>query len=137
MTDNLLAPTHEIIRCCDALLSEAEGKLNEKQRYHIESIRVMAGDQRLADDHPSGLLSGFNWFALQTDAEDKERRAVQELGYFVRTPLAAIRAKVYVLLRLGEKSGNLNDNQQAYVKQIQRCTDQIQDELNRIWAESG
>jgi hypothetical protein len=91
--DSLLTPTREIIRCCEALLSEADGTLDEQQRQHIEGICEQAGDQHHPDGLPNGLLSGFNWYTAQTNSVEKERHPGQELGYFVRTPLADIRAK--------------------------------------------
>jgi signal transduction histidine kinase len=133
MPDTLLTPTHKIIGCCDALLSETDGALNEKQRTHVETIRAAAGDKMTADNNfPAGLLSGFNWYEGQLESEEKAARAKHDLGYFVRTPLNTIRTYGYLLLKSADKAGNLNINQRELVEQILSCAEQIQNQLQRL-----
>jgi hypothetical protein len=132
MTDTLLARTNKIIACCDALLSEADGPLNEKQRSQVETIRLAAGDKMTEDNYPAGLTSGFNWYADQMDSEEKRQRAKNDLGYFVKTPLNTTLTYSYLLLKSADKTGNLTWNQRDLVEQIQRCAEQIQFELQRL-----
>jgi signal transduction histidine kinase len=132
MSENLLAPTREILRCCEALLSEADGALDEKQRKWIENISRHAGDTWLGDGWPGGLLSAFNWYVEKTKSEASVERATYDMSHDVRTPLASIQTSTSILLRWGEKIGNLNERQRATIEQIQHCGDQIVNEVMRL-----
>jgi hypothetical protein len=132
MTATLLALTHKIIACCDTLLSEADGTLNEKHRSQVETIRAAAGDKMTDDNFPAGLLSGFSWYADQQDTEEKRQRAKHDLGYFLRTPLNTTSTYAYLLLKSADKAGNLNANQRELVEQIRHYSEQIQRELQRL-----
>jgi hypothetical protein len=105
MSDELLEPTREIIHLCDMLLSDTDASLDEKQRKHLRGILDMAGDQYIDGNYPSGLLSGFDWYATQTDTEGNGHRSAQELGYFVRTPSPQFAQKYMSYSDLTKKQG--------------------------------
>jgi hypothetical protein len=121
MSDNLIAATLEIIRLCDALLSEVDSPLNEKQQRWVEDLRDCAADIPETDDRSAGLLNLYNIYVSTQ----------HELLYVAPTPLAVMRTNVYLLLS-GEKYGHLNDERRESIRHIQHCIDQIESELDRI-----
>jgi signal transduction histidine kinase len=132
MSENLLAPTHDIIHCCEALLSEGDGTLDEKQRKWVENVSRCAGDTWLEDGWPGGLLSAFNWYVEETKSEASVERATYDMSHLVRTPLAIIQTSVYLLLMMGERTGNLSDKQRELINQIQHSLHQIVNEVMRM-----
>lgn len=105
MTDNLLAPTREIIRCCDALLSEADGKLNEKQQRWVKAINYAAGKPFGHSDRLQGMLAIVHWFAAEVPLD--EEKAVYHLTAYARTPMTMTGTYIDLLIKSQKQFGDL------------------------------